>query len=74
MKADEESCTDANHFTCLFWEVVCHDPSVEKICDRFAFPTLENYVDQPSVLFGVSERERDAGVWFWWIEVTKTKF
>jgi hypothetical protein len=28
---------------------------LEKICDRFALLTLENYVDQPPVMFGVSE-------------------
>jgi hypothetical protein len=54
------------------FEIVSRGQSVEKICDRFAFLTLENYVDQPPVVFGVSER--DVGVRLPWIEVTKAKF
>jgi hypothetical protein len=45
---------------------------VEKVCDRFAFLTLENYIDQPPVVFGVSEP--DVGGRSPWIEVTKAKF
>ena len=45
---------------------------MDKICDRFAFLTLENYVDQPLVVFGVNEY--GAGVPLLWIEVTKAYF
>ena len=30
-------------------------PGVEEIRNRFTFLTLENYIDQPSVVFGVGE-------------------
>ena len=28
---------------------------MEKICNRFTFLTLENYINQPAVVFGVSD-------------------
>ena len=67
-KADKVSCTNANHFT---WRM-SGGPSIEKICDRFAVPTLENHVDQPPVVFGVSERDVSGRLPI--VEVTKTKF
>ena len=32
---------------------------MEQISNRFTFPNLENYVNQFSVVFGVSERDLD---------------
>ena len=55
----------------MLGEFVFHDPRMEKIRDRFAFLALENYVDKPPVVFGVSEP--DATVRFPWIEVTEAE-
>ena len=72
MDTNEAPYTDIDHFVFRPGEMVVRGPSMEKICDRFAFPTLENYVDQLPVVFGVSEC--DFGVRFRWIEVTKAGF
>ena len=70
-KTGEAPYTDAD--PCVFRPRVriAKGPSVEKICDHFAFLAPENYVDQPPVVFGVSERE---GGRFTLIEATKAKF
>ena len=45
---------------------------MEKIGDRFALLTLENYVNQPPVVFGVSER--DGVVRFPGVKMAEAKF
>ena len=69
---DEVSCTDANHFICLFEEIIIRGQSVEQIRNCFAFLTLENHVGQPPVVFGMSKPGGE--VPFRWIKMTKTKF
>ena len=74
MKGSEISSTDADHFACLVGEIVVRGPSMEEICNSFAFLTLENYVDQPSVVFGVSESDVGARSLTLSIEVAKAEF
>ena len=71
-KADEVFCTDVDQGVCRPTVTIPYGPSLEEVCDRFAFLTLENYVDQPPVVFGVSEL--DSVVWVPRNEVTKAKF
>ena len=72
VKIDEVSCTDVSTCVCRPRETLPQGPSMEKVCDCFTFLSLENYVDQRPVVFSVSER--DVGVRFPWIEVTKASF
>ena len=71
VKTDEVPCTNVNQRACRPEEMMIEinqGPGEEKICDRFAFLAFENYVDQPPVVFGVSERDAGART-----EVVKTK-
>ena len=72
MKRDEVSPTDANHFACRCGEIIVHGPSMEKISDCSAVLALENYADQPPVVFSVSEC--DVGGRLLRIEVAKAEF
>ena len=47
-------------------------PGMEKIRNHFAFLTLENYINQPAVVFGVSDLDSDGSVLE--IKVTETNF
>ena len=72
IKASEVPYTQAKHFVRILEGVGFCGPGMEKICDRFTFLTLENHVDQPPVVFSVSEYE--GVIRFPWIEVAKAKF
>ena len=72
VKSDEVSCTDVDQDLCRPGEIPLRGPSLEKVCDRLGLLTLENYVNQPPVVVGVSES--DFAVLLPHIEVTKAKF
>ena len=44
---------------CRFIVFEFRSPGVEEIRDRFTVLTLENYINQPSMVFGVGEAESD---------------
>ena len=72
VKKDEVLCTEAKQCMCRLTVPTFCSPSVKKIRNYFAFPTPENYTNQLSVMFSVSNRGYDIPALE--IKVTETNF
>ena len=62
VKIDGVLYTEAEQYVCRFVGFAFRSPGKEKIRNHFTFPTLETYINQPLVVFSVSDQSIMASI------------